>query len=144
MQELLGYNTALRKMRRILNYHLSVLNQLNRHVKKQQLVNVEDQFDDIAVEAERFNSLAELYQNVITDLIEGYISLNAHQLNQVMRVLTVVTVMFLPLGLLVGIYGMNFEHMPELKSRYGYFMLLGFMAFTVSTLVFLFRKKRWL
>lgn len=144
VQELLGYKTALRKMRRILNYHMTVLRGLSRHIQKQKLVDVEDQFEDIAIEAERFNSLADLYQNMINDLIDGYISLNAHQLNQVMRVLTVVTVMFLPLGLLVGIYGMNFEHMPELKSRNGYFVLLGFMGLTVTSLIILFRKKRWL
>jgi magnesium transporter len=144
LQELLGYNTALRKMRRILNYHLSVLNSLNRHVRKQGITAIESQCEQISEEAERFNSLAELYQNVITDLIEGYISLNSHQLNQVMRVLTVVTVLFLPLGLLVGVYGMNFENMPELKSQNGYYVLLGFMGFIVSTLIFFFHRKRWL
>lgn len=144
LQELLGYNTALRKMRRILNYHLSVLSSLNRHINKQQLEDNGSQFELIAEEAERFNSLAELYQNVINDLIDGYISMNGHQLNQVMRVLTVVTVLFLPLGLLVGIYGMNFENMPELKNQNGYFFLLGFMGFIVTSLIFFFHKKRWL
>ena len=74
---------------------------------------------------ERFHSLADLYQNVINDLIEGYISLNAHHLNQIMKVLTIVTVIFVPLTLLVGIDGMNFEYIPELKSEHGYFVLLG-------------------
>ena len=144
MQELLGYNTALRKMRRILNYHLSVLTRLNRHIKNLELGSLESQFELISEEAERFNSLAELYQNVVNDLIDGYISLNSHQLNQVMRILTVVTVLFLPLGLLVGIYGMNFEYMPELKSQNGYFILLGFMGMIVTSLILYFHKKRWL
>lgn len=144
LQELLGYNTALRKMRRILNYHLTVLNKLNRHTSKLDLDSINSEFEEIAEEAERFNSLAELYQNVINDLIDGYISLNSHQLNQVMRILTVVTVLFLPLGLLVGVYGMNFENMPELKSQYGYFILLGTMGTIVTSLVFFFHKKRWL
>jgi magnesium transporter len=144
LHELIGYNTALRKMRRIMNYHLTVLARLQRHVSRQNLEIIQYDIDDIVIDAERFKSLADLYQDVVNDLIDGYISLNAHQLNQVMRVLTVVTVMFLPLGLLVGIYGMNFEYIPELKSEYGYFYLLGFMATTVLTLVFLFRKKRWL
>lgn len=144
MQELLGYNTALRKMRRILNYHLNVFNSLSRHVKKQEIIIENDKFEDMAIEAERFNSLAELYQNVINDLIEGYISLNSHKLNQVMRVLTVVTVLFLPLSLLVGIYGMNFENIPELKSQNGYFVLLGVMGLIVSFLIIFFHKKRWL
>lgn len=144
MHELVGYNTALRKMRRILRYHVSVTEQLSRYAQRQKLDDWIDEYHDIATEAERFNSLAELYQNVINDLIEGYISLNAHHLNQVMRILTVVTVVFLPLSLLVGVYGMNFENMPELKSRYGYFILVSVMLGIASGLALIFRKMKWL
>lgn len=144
MQELVGYNTALRKMRRILKYHMSVLEQLSRYSQRQKLDKWADEYQDIAVEAERFNSLAELYQTVINDLIEGYISLNSHRLNQVMRILTVVTVVFLPLSLLVGVYGMNFEYMPELKSKYGYFILISVMASIASALAYIFRRMKWL
>ena len=114
MQELVGYNTALRKMRRVLNYNKTVTQALSRHAVLHQPEHWAEAFEDIATEAERFNSLAELYQNVINDLIEGYISLNGHHLNQVMNVLTVVTVIFLPLTRMGGVYGMNFENMPEL------------------------------
>ena len=144
MQELVGYNTALRKMRRVLNYHKTVTQALSRHAVLHQPEHWAEAFEDIATEAERFNSLAELYQNVINDLIEGYISLNGHHLNQVMKVLTVVTVIFLPLTLMVGIYGMNFENMPELKSSYGYFTLLGVMAFLAVGMAYIFRRKHWL
>jgi len=144
MQELVGYNTALRKMRRILNYHVSVTENLSRYALRHNLDGWIEEYQDIASQAERFNSLAELYQNVINDLIEGYISLNAHNLNQVMRILTVVTVVFLPLTLLVGVYGMNFEYMPELKSEYGYFILIAAMAGIASVLAFIFRRMKWL
>ena len=144
MEELVGYNTALRKMRRILNYHMAVTQRLSTYAEVQQLGEWAEEYEDVATQAERFNSLAELYQNVINDLIEGYISLNGHNLNQVMKVLTVVTVIFVPLTLLVGIYGMNFENMPELKSPYGYFTLLGVMAFLAISLFYIFRRKHWL
>jgi len=144
MQELVGYNTALRKMRRILNYHMAVTQRLSTYAEQQQLGEWAEEYEDVATQSERFNSLAELYQNVINDLIEGYISLNGHNLNQVMKVLTVVTVIFVPLTLLVGIYGMNFENMPELKSPYGYFTLLGVMAFLATGLFYIFRRKHWL
>jgi magnesium transporter len=103
-----------------------------------------DIFDDIFALVERFNSLAGLYQNVITDLIEAYISLNGHRLNQIMKVLTIVTVIFVPLTLLVGIYGMNFENMPELKSEHGYYILLSTMTGIAALLLYLFRRTRWL
>ena len=143
MKELVSYNTGLRKMHRILNYYVDVFGSLRQHLRKtgnQQ----QDIFDDIYAIIERFNSLAELYQNVITDLIEAYISLNGHRLNQIMKVLTVVTVIFVPLTLLVGIYGMNFENMPELKSENGYYILLSTMTGIVALLLYLFRRTRWL
>lgn len=144
MQELVSYNTSLRKMRRILKYHVLVTDQLWRYSQQKNLPEWQDEYEDIASQVERFNSLAELYQNVINDLIEGYISLNAHHLNQVMKVLTVVTVVFLPLSLLVGVYGMNFEYMPELKSQNGYFILIAVMLGIASTLTYIFRRLKWL
>lgn len=144
MQELVSYNTALRKMRRILKYHVSVTEQLTRYAVKNRLDEWTDEFEDISSQAERFNSLAELYQNVINDLIEGYISLNSHHLNQVMKVLTVVTVVFLPLSLLVGVYGMNFEYMPELKAQNGYYILIAVMIGIASSLALIFRRLKWL
>jgi magnesium transporter len=60
-----------------------------------------------------------------------------------MKFLTVIGTIFMPLTFLVGVYGMNFKHMPELEWRYGYFMLWGFMvALTVAMTVY-FRRKRW-
>lgn len=144
MQELVSYNTSLRKMRRILSYHVSVTSQLTRYARKHDLDEWFDEYEDISEQVERFHSLSELYQSVINDLIEGYISLNSHHLNQVMKVLTVVTVVFLPLSLLVGIYGMNFEYIPELKAENGYFILLSVMAGIVLTLVLIFRRMKWL
>jgi magnesium transporter len=61
-----------------------------------------------------------------------------------MKILTVVTVIFMPLTLITGIYGMNFEYIPELKKKDGYFMLLGFMSFVVFGLLIVFRKVKWI
>ncbi len=143
MKELVGYNTGLRKMHRILTYYVDVYDNLRKHLHKTDSQQ-QDIFDDIFALIERFNSLAGLYQNVITDLIEAYISLNGHRLNQIMKVLTIVTVIFVPLTLLVGIYGMNFENMPELKSKHGYYILLGTMSSIAVLLLYLFRRTRWL
>ena len=144
MEELVGYNTALRKMRRILAYHTNAYQSLRDHFRAQGDKDWQDEFDDIHAVMERFHSMADMYQNVINDLIEGYISLNAHQLNQIMKVLTIVTVVFVPLTLLVGIYGMNFEYIPELKSPNGYFILIGVMAAIAAGLLLLFKRVRWL
>lgn len=72
------------------------------------------------------------------------ISLNGYHLNQIMKVLNVVTVIFVPLTLLVGIYGVNFEYMPELKSHSGYYVLLGIKGAIAAGLLLMFRRIRWL
>lgn len=143
MRELVGYNTGLRKMHRILAYYVDVFTSLRDHLRETGS-KYYPALDDIYALAERFSSLSSLYQSVITDLIEAYISLNGHRLNQIMKVLTIVTVIFVPLTLLVGIYGMNFENMPELKNQHGYYILLSTMSGIALLLLYLFRRVRWL
>ena len=82
------------------------------------------------------------------DLLHGVLaSIQAAASNRiadVARVLTVLSGVLMPLTLLTGIYGMNFENMPELKSRYGYITLLSVMALVVAVQLYLFRSKKWL
>jgi len=143
MKELVGYNTGLRKMHRILAYYVNVFDNLRQHLQKSSQ-HQHDEFNDIYALIERFSSLSSVYQDMITDLIEAYISLNGHRLNQIMKVLTVVTVIFVPLTLLVGVYGMNFENMPELKSQNGYYILLSAMSAIAFVMLYVFRRVRWL
>ena len=143
MRELVGYNTGLRKMHRILAYYVNVFDSLREQLHKTGS-HQHNEFNDIYAIIERFSSLSTVYQDVITDLIDAYISLNGHRLNQIMKVLTIVTVVFVPLTLLVGIYGMNFENMPELKSEHGYYILLSTMSGIAVIMLYLFRRVRWL
>lgn len=143
MKELVGYNTRLRKMHRILTYYVNVFGALSTHLQTTDSP-LDDEVNDIYAIVERFNSLSTLYQSVITDLIDAYISLNGHKLNQIMKVLTIVTVVFVPLTLLVGIYGMNFEYMPELKNENGYYILLSIMSSIAAVMLYLFKRVRWL
>jgi magnesium transporter len=75
-------------------------------------------------------------------LLNTYLSVNAQKSNDVMRLLTIFSAFFLPLTFIAGIYGMNFDHMPELKHPIGYFATLGFML-GIALIIFLwFRRKR--
>jgi magnesium transporter len=142
LSELLGYSRQLKKMRRILRYHERYCEQmLSDEVPE---VSLHSEFQDVLEQNERLASLSDMYHDIVGDLINGYLSVSSHKLNQVMRILTVVTVILAPLSVLVGIYGMNFEHIPELKTRYGYFVLLGVMGSIVAGLIFLFRRRGWL
>lgn len=81
---------------------------------------------------------------IATSMIDVYSSVADMRMNMVMKVLTVIGTIFLPLTFITSLYGMNFENMPELKWRYGYYIILAFMlALSVGMLAW-FRKKKWL
>jgi magnesium transporter len=84
-----------------------------------------------------------LYQELAVDLMQSYISLTSHRLNQIIKVLTIVTVIFLPLGLIAGLYGMNFEYMPGAGRHYGFVLTLIAMSALAVTLLLVFRRLRW-
>lgn len=67
-----------------------------------------------------------------------------NRLNNIMRLLTIISTIFIPLSFVAGIYGMNFDYMPELRWHYGYFAVLGFMALSAGAMLYYFHRKRWL
>jgi magnesium transporter len=73
-----------------------------------------------------------------------YLSNLSFKMNQIIQTLTIFTAIFTPLTFLAGLYGMNFQYMPELSWRYGYFVLLGFMAISAAGLIIYLRRKKWL
>lgn len=144
LSELTGYKTNLRKFRRVFLYHVQIFSQLASKPFPGISASHIHEINDVYENQERANSLATLYYELCSDLIEGYISLASHRLNNIIKILTIITAIFVPLSFLAGIYGMNFEYMPELHSRAGYFILLSVMGFIVAFLLFLFRKMRWI
>lgn len=84
------------------------------------------------------------YRDIINGLYDLYLSEISLRMNSVMQTLTIISTIFIPLTFLAGIYGMNFEHMPELHWRYSYFVLWGIMVATALVLLFLFRRRGWL
>lgn len=142
--ELISYNSKLKKLRRIYGYQESILRALAR--SDSDLLNERNlhELNDAHEHMERLASLCNLMQELTADLIEGYISVTSHRLNKIMKVLTITTVIFLPLTLLAGIYGMNFQHMPELTSQNGYYVILGIMTGITAALLILFRVMKWL
>ena len=88
--------------------------------------------------------MIETYRDMVTGLNDLYLSELSFKMNNVMKVLTVITTIFVPLSFLAGLYGMNFDHMPELHWRNGYFYLLAVMGCVAAGLLLLFHKKKWL
>jgi magnesium transporter len=86
----------------------------------------------------------ESYRDMISGMVDIYLSSISNKMNEVMKVLTIFASIFIPLTFVAGLYGMNFEFMPELKWHWGYFALLAVMALIGISLVFYFKRKRWL
>lgn len=147
MQEIILYQSRLTKLKRTFNYHSNIGSELKTLVSDETpIINQAELHTviDVHERIERLLSLAQMHYDICSDLVNGYLSVSSHQLNATMRVLTVITAVFIPLGFLAGIYGMNFEYMPELKEQHGYFYLLGFMLFISISLMIFFKKKKWL
>lgn len=72
-----------------------------------------------------------------------FFSAQSQKMNEVMKTLTVVSVFFMPLTFIVGVYGMNFDNMPELHWKYGYFIIVGAMVFLLAGMIYYFKKKNW-
>lgn len=82
-------------------------------------------------------------RDMIAGLMDTYYATVSNHMNEVMKVLTIIATIFIPLSFFAGLYGMNFEYMPELHYRWGYFVLLGFMIVVSAIMLTFFRKKRW-
>jgi magnesium transporter len=105
------------------------------------------------VNTKYFSEIKEQTINLISDIdfelqeleskINLIFSIQGHRLNEVMKTLTILSVIFIPLTFLAGIYGMNFENIPELKSKNGYYILLGVMVLISVLAVWYFKRKKW-
>jgi magnesium transporter len=143
LAELVTYKSDLIRLQRIFYYHVQVVSELNNSPHPGFTAEEQHGLTDVYEQQERVSSLCNMYYQLATDLIDGYISVSSHRLNQIMRVLTIITAIFVPLSFLAGIYGMNFEYMPELHSPWGYFGLITAMALIAASLLVLFYRKKW-
>ena len=132
--------------RHMLNFKKATLS-LRNTVVKLETINI------IPIDSKYFTELKEQANNLIDEIdfelfeldskTNLIFSIQGHRLNEIMRTLTLVSVVFIPLTFLVGVYGMNFDYMPELKWKDGYFILLGVMATLTVAIVAYFKSKKW-
>ena len=146
MRELIAYQSRLRKLKRIFSYHEKLVTNLLKDIPPRLLDedgDIEHALQDLFERCERLHGLCTMYYEICADLINGYLSISSHQLNNTMKVLTVITAIFVPLTFIAGVYGMNFDNMPELHAPHGYFYTLGTMLLIAAGFGVIAYKK-WL
>jgi magnesium transporter len=139
-----GMKRAMIEMRRAAWPARDVINVLLRGdsklFKKPTLVFLRDVYDH----AVRVVDIVETYREMIGSMLDIYLSTVSNRMNEVMKVLTVIATIFIPLTFIAGVYGMNFDNMPELHWAEGYWYVWGIMLIVGALLLFYFKKKDWL
>jgi len=109
-------------------------------IKDSTKVYLRDVYDHTVLVIENIETL----RDILAGMIEIYLSSISNKMNEIMKVLTIISTIFIPLTFVVGLYGMNFDFMPELRSPWGYPAVLLIMASVAIGMLFYFKKKKWL
>lgn len=140
-----------------INAYKRELNFLRKHIKpaKEMILNlckmesefIHDEnrihFRELQNNINEASELSDSYREILYDQLNMYHSAMSTKLNDIMRILTVFSVVFIPLTFIVGVYGTNFENLPEVHWKHGYFLMWGVMLFTTISMLWFFRRKKW-
>ena len=123
---------------------MEILSRLSREKFKQISKKASVYLSDIHDHLIRINEIADFHREILNSSLEVYYSSVSTKTNEIIKFLTIFTVLFIPPTFLVGLWGMNFHFMPELDWEYGYVVALAIMLVVVLGLIIFFRKKKWL
>jgi magnesium transporter len=132
------------KLRRITTPQRNVLNTLTNRDSPLFHENVQIYFRDIYDHITRLSDTIDIYSDQLSSTMDANLSIISNDLNAVMRTLTVASIILMANSLVAGIYGMNFDNIPELHLYWGYFACLGVMVLITAVLVFFFKIRKWL
>jgi len=143
LEQVYWIRRELLALRRLVWPLRDVLNVLSRTGYNNINLDVQVYFRDCYDHVIQLLEIIESYRELASSLMEVYLSAISNRVNEVMKLLTIISTIFIPLTFIAGLYGMNFENMPELKSQWGYFICLGIMAIIALSLVYFFWRKGW-
>lgn len=144
LQRILSLKHSILVLRRVVAPQREVLNRLSRDDLPQIAPAHRIYYRDIYDHLTRIHDLSESVRDVATGTLDTYLSASSNRLNEVMKALTIVSTIFLPLSFLAGVYGMNFEYLPELHWRYGYYLVWGIFISIVVGMLGYFRWREWI
>lgn len=156
LEDALTYQNSMRSMKLVLEFRSDLL-QLRRTILPMrdllyriissyrfQLKKTERAyFEDIHDHLVKLTDMIESDREMTADMRDSYMALNSNRMNGIMMLLTIVSTIFIPLTFIAGVYGMNFDVMPELTGKYNYFIVLGVMLLTGSSMLLWFKLKGW-
>lgn len=120
------------------------INNISRTENKLITDNTQIFMRDLQDHTTRIIDTVETYRDLLSGMMDVHMSTNANKMNEIMKVLTIMSSIFIPVTFIAGVYGMNFENMPELKSPYGYAITWAVMLSVIFGLLFYFRRKKWM
>jgi magnesium transporter len=144
IQSLFRLKKDLLNMRRVVAPERDVLNVLLRRdipiFRDADMAYLQDVYDHIV----RLTDNIDTYRDLLSSAVDSYLSLQSNNLNQIVKILTIASIILMANSLIAGIYGMNFIHMPELRWQFGHLWAIFLMVVVTAALVMFFRRKRWL
>ncbi|MCY7408630.1 MAG: magnesium/cobalt transporter CorA [Chitinophagales bacterium] len=140
LNELKQSNIYLRKsvwpLREVINF---LLRGESKQIKTETLPYFRDLYDHTV----QVIDTVETYRDLLSDIMDVYLSSISLKMNEVMKVLTIISTIFIPLTFIVGVYGMNFKFMPELGWKEGYYLIWGIMIVIAMSMIIYFKRKKW-
>ena len=144
LEEIMDLRRAVARLKRISARQLEVLYRISHGEFPQIPAPVLPFYRDVHDHLLRISDLSENYRDLVAGLMDMHLSVVANRTNDVMKLLAIFSAIMLPLSLITGIYGMNFENMPELKSANGYYLTLAVMFLIAVGLMVYFWRKGWI
>ncbi len=144
LEEVMDLRRSVTRLKRISARQLDVLYRISHGEFPQIPENVLPFYRDVHDHLQRISDLSENYRELVAGLFDIHFSVVANKTNDIIKFLTIFSAIWLPLSFMAGVYGMNFENMPELKTSYGYFIVLGSMALVAGGLLIYFWRKGWI
>ncbi|AMA74144.1 MULTISPECIES: magnesium/cobalt transporter CorA [Aneurinibacillus] len=143
MDEVFEIRGDLIKLRRIISSMRDLLYRILNSERLREFKESQVYFTDVYDHLLRLSEIVDASRDITADMRDSYISFTSHRMNNIMVTLTIISSIFIPLTFIVGVYGMNFEYMPELKWKYGYFLVWGVMIAVAGSLIWWFHRKGW-
>jgi magnesium transporter len=144
LARILALKRSLQSLRRVAVHQRELLLRLSRGEFEVFPTEMLPYMRDVHDHFVRVGDLADSYRDLVTSALDAYLSVQSNRMNEIMKTLTLISTVMLPLTFIAGVYGMNFDHMPELKWSLGYPFALGLMAVVAVSAVVWFRYRRWL